>query len=139
MLALLAASCRLGDSGDDIAINVEVGVDKDPLPIDESMTITVTARNVGSGPITLTGPSNCLLYAEVLDNSGQRVWQSLGTCEGSNVTEELAVDATKVQTITWFGTNDAGARLASGLYYIRGVARLTGAPLPGALQAVALE
>ena len=138
-LALLSTSCSLGDVTDAGSINLYVDVDKATLAVGETMTITVTARNVGFDPLSLTGPSDCLLYVEVLSNQGQVVWNSTGSCTGSTVTEEVVAGADKVQSFTWDGTNLAGSRLGAGFYHIRPIARITGAPYVGPLISVALE
>lgn len=141
-LALMATSCKLGDSTEAGSILIDVEVDKATLPIDESTTITLTARNVGDDPVTLSGPSDCLLYVEILDTSGQVVWRSIsqiGSCVGSTVNEEVAAGGTRAQSFIWFGTNDAGARLAAGIYGIRGVARLADGPWRGTLYTIQLE
>jgi hypothetical protein len=137
--ALLATSCSLGSTADAGSINLYLAVDKGTLPIGESMTITVTARNVGFDPLTLTGPSDCLLYIEVLNNQGSVVWNSTGGCTGSTVTEELVVGHDKIQSFVWDGSSLAGARLSSGYYHIRAVARVTGAAYIGPPLSVALE
>jgi hypothetical protein len=139
LLALSATSCSLGGPADAGSINLYLEVDKASLPIDESMTITVTARNVGYDPLTLTGPSDCLLYVEVLNNLGQVVWNSTGSCTGGTVTQEVAPGADKVQSFTWNGSNLAGARLTAGYYNVRGVARVTGAAYIGPMLSVSLE
>lgn len=139
LAALVATSCSLGSTADAGSINLYLEVDKSTLPIGESMTITVTARNVGFDPLTLTGPSDCLLYIEVLNNQGSVVWNSTGGCTGSTVTEQLVVGTDKVQSFTWDGSNLAGARLSSGYYHIRAVARVTGAAYIGPPLSVALE
>ena len=138
-LAMLATSCSLGDSADAGSINLYLEVDKGTLPIGESMTITATARNVGYSTITLTGPSDCLLYIEVLNNGGQVVWRSNVSCTGSTVTESLEPGQDRIQAFTWDGSNLAGARLSSGFYHIRAVARVTGAAYVGPLLSVSLE
>jgi len=138
-LALLASSCSLGGPVDAGSINVYIEADKTTLPIGESLTATVRARNVGFDPLTLTGPSDCLLYIEVLNNQGSVVWHSNGSCFGSTVTEEIAPGQDKIQSFTWNGTNLAGARVAAGFYHIRGVARVTGAAYIGPPISVALE
>lgn len=138
-VAVLAAACSLGDPADAGSVIVDIETDRGTLAFDEIMSITVTARNVGYDPYTLTGPSDCLLYMEVLDTSGQVVWHSNGACTGGTVTESVAPGGNKVQTFTWDGTNLAGARLASGYYLIRGVARVTGAAFLGPARSVALE
>jgi hypothetical protein len=139
VLALLASSCSLGGAEEAGSINLYLEVDKATLPIGESMTITVTARNVGYEPMTLTGPSDCLLYVEVLNNQGQVVWHSYGSCTGSTVTEEIQAGQDRVQSFTWNGSNLAGARLAAGFYHIRGIARVTGAAYMGPPLSVSLE
>lgn len=140
-LALMATSCSLGDSDDAGSITVDLDINPGTLPIDETMTISVLARNVGSTPLTLSGPGDCLLYIEVLDTQGQIVWQSnsAGACTGAIVTEEIAPGASKVQTFTWNGTSLAGARLPSGFYFIRGIARLTPSSYIGPVARVSLE
>lgn len=139
VLALLATSCSLGDTAESSPINVFIEVDKAVLPIGESMTITVTTRNVGFDPLTLTGPSDCLMFVDVLDTQGNVVWNSNGSCTGSTVTEAVAPGQDKAQSFSWDGTNQIGARLASGFYHIRPVARVTGAAFVGPTRSVALE
>ena len=136
---LLAASCSLGDSQDAGSVNLYLDVDKGTLPVGESMTITVRALNVGYDPVTLTGPSDCLLYIEVLNNQGQIVWHSQGQCLGQTVTEELVPGFEKTKSINWDGTNLAGARLSAGFYHIRGIARVTGSSYIGPPLSVSLE
>lgn len=125
MVALLSSSCSLGSTSDAGLIAVYVAVDKGTLDIDESVTITATARNVGYDALTLTGPSDCLMFIEVRDAQGQVVWNSNGGCTGSTVTEEILPGQDKVQPFTWDGSSLAGQRLAGGYYYIRAVARVT--------------
>ncbi len=136
---LLAASCSLGDPVDAGSINVDVNMDRGTLPIGEAVVVTVTARNVGYDPLTLTGPSDCLLYIEVLSTQGQVVWHSNGQCVGSTVTNEILAGDDYVQQFTWTGVNLGGARLASGYYHVRGVARVTGAAYIGPVRSIALE
>lgn len=138
-LALLGTACSLGESSDAGSVIVDIEADRGTLALDEAMSITVTARNVGDEAYTLTGPSDCLLYVDVLDTSGQIVWNSNGSCTGGTVTESVVPGGSKSQTFTWDGTNLAGARLASGFYLIRGVARVTGAAFLGPPRSVALE
>ena len=138
---LLAASCSLGDPDDVGSINLYLDVDKGTLPVGESMTITVRALNVGYDPVTLTGPSDCLLYVEILNGQGQIVWhsQGQGQCIGQTVTEELVPGFEKTKNITWDGSNLAGARLTAGFYHIRGIARVTGSNYIGPPLSVSLE
>ncbi len=135
----LAASCSLESTGTAASINLYVSVDQSTIDVGESMNITLTARNVGYDVLTLTGPSDCLLFIEVLDNQGAVVYHSNGGCTGSSVTEELQAGETKVQTFPWNGSNLAGARLPPGFYHIRGVARLTGGAYNSPLLSIALE
>ena len=138
-VALASASCSLGGPEEAGSMNLYLSVDKGTLPIDESMTITVTARNVGFDPLTLNGPSNCLLYVDVVDNQGRVLWSSNGTCSTQIVSEQLLAGTDKVQDFTWDGKNLAGARLASGYYYIRGVARLVGGAYIGPPLSISIE
>lgn len=139
VLALLATSCSLGDPADAGSLNLFVAVEPATLGIGEQMLVTATARNVGFEPLTLSGPSNCLLYVEILNNQGQVVWHSRGACLNDSVTEEISPGEEKVQTFTWHGENLAGARLGAGFYHIRPVARLSTAPYVGPPVSVALE
>jgi hypothetical protein len=141
MVALLATSCSLGSSAEAGSINLYLEVDDSQLTVGvDSMTITVTVRNVGYAPVTLTGPSDCLLYVEVLSSQGTVVWhQSKVGCTGSTVTEELVAGVDKIQSFIWKGYNFEGGVLSPGPYYIRGVARVTGASYTGPLLSVALD
>lgn len=138
-LSVLATSCSLGDSAETSNINLYLEVDKATLPIGESMNITATALNVGYTALTLTGPSDCLIYVEVLNNAGQVVWHSNGACVGGTTTETLDISESKAQTFAWAGVNLAGARLPSGFYHIRAIARVTGQPYVGPPLSVSLE
>lgn len=141
VLTLAAVSCSLEvDPVGAAAINVFIDVSDAQLTVgQETITLTVTARNVGDKAITLTGPANCLLFIEIRDNQGSLVWDSNASCQGSTVTETLAVGADRIQAFTWNGTNSAGAPLAPGLYHIRAVARLTGGAYVSPAATVALD
>jgi hypothetical protein len=139
VLALLGSSCSLGDPEDTASLNVFVSVDKSTLPAGESMTITVTARNVGYSAITLTGPEDCLTFVDILNTQGTVVWNSSGACGATTVTREIVPGENYTESIVWGGSNFAGARLSAGYYHIRPVARLTGAPYAGPMISVALE
>jgi uncharacterized repeat protein (TIGR01451 family) len=141
LLALSTASCSLGDSVDAGSINVFVAVDDAQLTVgEETITFTVTARNVGYDPLTLTGPSDCLLHVEIFNTQGTMVWSSVqGSCQGATVTEEIAAGQSKDQSFPWNGVNVAGAYLAPGLYLVRGVARTPGTSSVGPALTVALD
>ena len=138
-VALASATCSLGGTEDAGSMNVYIAVDKATLFVDDTMTITVTARNVGFDPVTLTGPSGCLLYVDVFDTQGNVVWSSNGGCSPQVVTEEILGGLDKVQSFMWDGTNLAGGRLASGFYHIRGVARVTSGAYAGPPLSVSIE
>lgn len=136
---LLASACKLGDAADAGSVNLYLEVDKATLQTGDSMKITVTARNVGFDPITLTGPSDCLLYVEIWGQRSDVVWHSNGNCVGSTVTEQLDAGQDKIKVITWYGVNLAGARPLGGYYTIRGIARVTGGAYIGPPLTIALE
>lgn len=133
------SGCSLGSPEDAGTINLFVTAEPSTLPIGESMNIFVTARNVGFDALTLTGPSDCLLVVEVLTNQGQPLWSSTGGCTGSSVTETIDPGGEKLQTFVWNGSNLAGARLPSGFYLIRAIARLTEGAYVGPVVSVSLE
>lgn len=137
-IALAAAACSL-EPDHVSSVNVFVSVDRAVLGDGQLMTVTITARNVGYGAITLSGPSDCLLYIEVLDPQGNVVYHSNGACSGQTVTEELAPGEDKVQSFVWNGSNLAGAKLTAGFYHVRGVARVAGGAYNSPLLSVALE
>ena len=140
-LALAAVSCSLDvDPTAAGTINVFIDVSDPQLTVgQESIILTVTARNVGDSPLTLTGPSNCLLFVEVRNPQGNEVWNSNGSCQGATVSEQLAVGAERVQSFTWDGTNLAGAGLAPGPYIVRAVARLAGGAYVSPPATIALD
>jgi hypothetical protein len=136
---MLASSCSLGNPEEGPALNLIVSLDKGTLPSGETLTITVTAQNVGYEALTLTGPTNCLTYIEVFNTQGSVVWNSSAGCGPGTVTQEITPGEGYTETVTWDGSNLAGARLSPGFYVIRPVARLTGAPYAGPTVTVALE
>lgn len=141
-LALLATACSLGDTVDAGSINVFVDVNDSQLTVGkETITITVTARNVGYDPLQLTGPSDCLVYVEVFNSQETLVWTSnqSSMCQGATVTEDVAAGQAKVQSFSWNGTNIAGAGLPPGLYLVRGVARTVPSSSIGPALTVALD
>lgn len=135
----LASGCSLGSSEDAGSVNLYLAVDKSTLAAGDSMHITVTARNVGFDPVSLTGPSDCLLYVEILNQQNTVIWHSNGTCTGSTVTTQLDAGQDEVKVITWYGVNLAGARPLGGYYTVRGVARVTSGAYIGPPLTIALE
>ena len=136
---VLASGCSLGDSQDAGSVNLYLEVDKSTLGVGDSVKITVTARNVGFDPLTLTGPSDCLLYVEIRNQQNTVIWHSNGNCSGSNVTEQLDAGQDAVKVITWYGVNLAGSRPLGGYYTVRGIARVTGGAYIGPPLTIALE
>ena len=124
--ALLATSCSLEPVVEAGSVNVSVEVDRVELPLGQSVTVTVTALNVGNDPVTLTGPSDCLLYVDIINTQGLVVWHSNGACSSNTVTESIAAGRNKIQTFVWSGTDLSGVRVTAGFYLVRGVARTTG-------------
>jgi hypothetical protein len=141
VLALVASSCSLEVAPDAAGtINVFIDVSDSRLTVgEESITFTVTARNVGTSVLTLTGPSDCLLFVEVRDPGGNVVWNSIGSCQGAIVTEELGVGLDKVQSVTWNGSSTAGSFLGAGPYNVRAVARVTGGAYVSPTTTIALD
>jgi hypothetical protein len=139
-LVLVATSCSLGDVTDAGSINIYLDVNDAQLTVgQDTVTFTVTARNVGFDPLSFSGPSDCLLYVEVFNSIGSVVWSSNTTCVGQTVTEELAAAEDKVMTIRWDGRTTAGSFLAPGLYLVRPVARTTPSATLGPPLTVALD
>lgn len=137
-LALLFTSCSLGDSTDTNSIFVFIEVSKSTLPIGESMTIIARAKNVGYDPLTLSGPSNCLLWVEILNTAGQVVWRSDTACNPDSVTETIEPGEEESQSFTWAGTNQDGGQL-HGDFSIKPIVRLTGLATAGQPISVRVE
>ena len=108
------------------SVNVLIEVDKVELPLGDSVTVTVSALNVGNDPVTLTGPSDCLLYVDIINTQGVVVWHSNNGCSTNTVTESLPAGQNKVQKFVWNGAALTGGRVTGGFYLVRGVARTTG-------------
>lgn len=139
-LALAAVSCSLDTPLDAGAPEVLLELSDDQLTVgQESIIITVTLRNVGYGPLTLTGPRDCLLFAEAFTQQGTAVWSSNASCTGGSVTEEIGSGETKTQSFSWAGTNTLGQGLAAGRYVVRGVARTTDRATIGMSLTVSLD
>jgi len=126
-----ATSCSLDVPTDVGNIAIYLEVDKATLPLEESVTITARARNVGYDTITLTGKSDCLVFIQVLNSAGLIVYNAEQTCTGQTVTRNLEAGADQVATFVWDGRNQAGSRVPSGLYTIRAIAQVTGDPYLG--------
>ena len=127
---LVLTSCFSSLEPDIDSIVLDMEVDRTTVSFGEVLTVTLTATNQGPRVVTLSGPSECLLYFEVYPESsgGGPVYRSINHCAGGIVTEELAEGETKRQTFTWDASTDAGARVPSGRYAIRGLARVTYSP-----------
>lgn len=138
-LALAATSCSLGSGLDAGIINVFIDVSDSQLSGGETITFTVTARNVGNGILTLTGQSDCLLFVEVRTRSGVLVWNSNSACTGAQVSEDIAAGGEKVLLFSWNGTNNGGGFLAPDQYNVRAVARTTTGAYASATVGVAVD
>jgi hypothetical protein len=139
-VAIASSSCNLDVPDDGVSLALYIAVDKGTIELGDSVTVTVTARNVGFEPFTLTAPSDCLLYIDVYDARDSQIYNSALSCTGASVTQEIAAGADFVRTFVWHGNGTAGARVPSGLYRIRPVAQLTGRPgYPGPSATVAVE
>ena len=140
VLSLAAMSCSLSEPGEQGVMNVLIDVSDSQLTVgQESVTFTVTALNVGYEPLTLSGPSDCLLFVEVRDVQGSVVWNSNSSCLGPTVAEVLAAGAQRDQTFSWNGTNLGGVPLAPGLYNARAVARVADGTFVSSSTSISLD
>ncbi|HSA56796.1 MAG TPA: hypothetical protein VLE53_13885 [Gemmatimonadaceae bacterium] len=122
LLAVLATpSCNLETTNVRDAIALFLEIDKTTISENEAMSVTVRAENVGTETLVLSGPSDCLLYIEVINLSGTRVYNSAQSCAGSQVNEVLAPEAIKEMTFTWSGQHNTGERVI-GTFTLRPVA-----------------
>lgn len=139
-VALIATSCSLGEPTDAGSINIFLEVNDAQLTVgQDTVTFTVTARNVGFDPLSFTGPSDCLLFIEVFNSAGVMVWSSNQSCTGQVVTEALTAGQDKAVSIQWDGRNSAGSFLGAGTYLVRPIARTQGSATVGPPLQVALD
>lgn len=125
LVAIALVSCDSLDVGDDQAVALFLELSTTTIPLGGSIQATVTVQNVGSDEVLLSGPSDCLLYIEVLNSSATRVYSSAFACSGATVTESLAPGLERTATTTWDGTSNQGSRLPPGDYHLRPVVLLT--------------
>lgn len=138
LAALAALSCNSIEGPEDDPIAVFIEIDKPTLTSGEVMNVTVRARNVGLSDASLTGPSDCLLYFDVFNTDGNRVYSSAEACSGGTVTEAIAPGANREATVTWDGRRTSGERL-HGTFLMRPVALVTGKSVFGATVSVLVE
>lgn len=138
-VSVLLASCSLGGP-EPSSISLSLEIDKEILAIGETMQITATATNFGYEPLSLTGPTGCLIYFQVQPAAGGiSVYNSSDGCTGVTVTEEIASGAQKTQVFVWEGLGSNGVRLGSGQYILRGNVRVTGNTYLGPALAFRIE
>lgn len=123
--ALAAGSCGDPWGTDDGKIALYVEVDRSIIGQGETLTMVLTARNIGSNTVTLSGPSDCLLYFEVLNKEGVTVYNQAEECSGGATSVTIAAGEDLERTLTWQAQGRSGSRVPLGYYLIRGIARLT--------------
>lgn len=122
--AVSAVSCGDPWGTDDGKIALYVEVDRSVIAQGEELTIVATARNIGSQPVTLSGPADCLLFFEVLNSDGTGVYNMADECTGAATTVTVEAGADLERTLKWQAQGRSGLRVAPGYYLIRAVARL---------------
>jgi hypothetical protein len=120
----------------DLAIRVTL--DRGVLVRGDTMTVTVTATNVGARTITLVGSSSCLLEFEVWRGPELVQDPSARLCTMDLLLLPLSPGETEVRHFKWRGTGTDGQALAPGSYEVRGISRLEGSG-PVASPMVVLE
>jgi hypothetical protein len=137
---LLTLSCNaLETDPERERLTILTSVDKSTLGLNETMSIAVTVHNVGLEALPLTGPSDCLIFIEVLDTDGDRRYTSASQCSGNTVTEEIAAGAQRTASFLWDGNANSGSRLPSGLYLLRPIVLLSSGARPGLGEEIAIE
>lgn len=124
LTAMALVSCGDPWGTDDGKIALYIEVDRTVIGQDESLTMTLTARNIGSEDVTLSGPEDCLLFYEVLNTNGTNVYSLTDECVGAATTVTLAAGADLVRTLVWQAQGRNGTRVGQGYYFIRAIARL---------------
>ncbi len=125
-LPLTVLSCSLDVPNDVGNIVIYLSVDKETVHLDETVTVTATVKNVGYDGVTLTGPSDCLVYIQIRDSNGVTMYDAGKGCVGQSVTEALAGGEEQSRSFVWNATTPTGVRAPLGFYTIRAFARLAG-------------
>ena len=109
-------------------LDIQLSLSTSTLPNGQTTDITVTARNSGEGPISLEGPSDCLLAIRILNSAGTVVYNTDRNCSGATISAQLGGGQQRTQTFTWNGSSNAGVRVPSGSYTIEAIVRLASDP-----------
>ncbi len=134
---LLLACGTTGPTGpSDLAISVTL--DREVFIRGDTMTVTVTAINVGARTITLVGSSSCLLKFEVWRGPVLVQDPSAWVCTMDLFLLPLSPGETEVRNFEWRGTGTDGQVLAPGGYDVRGIGGFEGSS-PVASPTVVLE
>jgi hypothetical protein len=120
-------------------LDVQLSLGANTLSTGQTTDITVTARNSGEGPISLEGPSDCLLAIRILNGAGTVVYNTDRNCAGATISAQLGGGQQRVQAFAWDGRSNAGVRVPPGSYTIEGVVRLASNPLTSQPGSIAVQ
>lgn len=138
MLLMLSCNALETDPGQE-RLTILTTLDKPSLGPGETVSIVVTVHNVGLEALSLTGPSDCLIFIEALNTDGDRYYTSASQCSGNTVTEEIAAGAQRTANFVWGGNANSGGRVPSGVYLLRPIVMLSRGSRPGAGETILVE
>jgi hypothetical protein len=143
-LLILSAALGLGGCGSlDVTpptgLSVLLSVDNPVLALGATMHIVVTVTNAGKKAETLSGPSGCLVFVQILSQTSALVYSSTDTCTGDVTMVSMAPGESRTATIDWDGRSTAGSRLPAGQYALRGGVLQTGLARVGSSLLITIE
>ena len=109
-------------------LDIQLSLGTNTLLTGQTTDITVTARNSGEGPISLEGPSDCLIAIRILNSAGTVVYNTDRNCSGSTISAQVGGGQQRVQAFAWDGRSNSGVRVPTGSYSVEALVRLAANP-----------
>jgi hypothetical protein len=136
---LAAVSCSLDEPVSEVTLAVTFGVSAPTVPTGGTIEVSVTARNYGSAPVTLSAPSQCLLFFQVHAVGGNVMFRSFDECVGNSTTQVIPPGEEFSMSFQWDGRGSTGARLVGGTYLLRAGALLGASAILGSSGTINVE
>lgn len=138
VLALLLTALPRGLAAQGV-LDVTLSADRTAYPVGAPVTLTLTARNRGDVPLTLTFPSGQLFDVAIGPPDSPAVvwrWSQGQFFTQALTTRRLAPGEALILTATWDQRNPAGLQVPTGVYAAVGVLLSEGRPTAGPVRFV---